>query len=510
MRPLVALALVLIACGPSDRERSAAEGAVSAAPPRGPDPLLLRVPRTGGRARAYRYPELDSAVWRSAVAAPPIDRMLAFDEEAGQLAFVDTKGLPGRIDLRLGGVSTATKTKLLALSSVDGSAIFGITAKGTVTRLTLSGNWSFTPDRAPRSLIPQPDGSLLILTETVTETLVWRVRPPDERITDSIALPKVQRTVRTLVGDRVYFTVDSGLIGVRSKDLTLVPSVRLKGRVRSLSPTPSGDRLYVVTDSSREISVIDRYSNDIETRVELPGIVRDLRMDPLGRYLLARPASGDSAWVIAIATNRLVGAVGSAWRNDLPLVAPDGAILLVEEEDVRLVDGETLRPARIIRSGAKDLWYAFFWNGFRPRASVLDEPVTFAGEGIADTPGALPSDSTDIWSGAVGGTDTSNLDDEDREITNVPAPTRPAPPRAATPTRGTGFMVSFAALLDEEKARDLAMSISVAGERPRIIASEQAGGIIHRVVLGPYRTRADAERIGRAAGRDFWVYEERP
>lgn len=510
MRPLAALALVLIACGPPDRERSAAESAVSVTPPRGPDPLLLRVPRTGGRVRAYRYPDLDSAVWRSAIPAPPIDRVLAFDEEAGQLAFVDRKGLPGRIDLRLGGVSMATKTKLLALSSVDGSAIFGLTAKGAVTRLTASGNWSFTPARAPRTLIPQPDGSLLILTESVTETLVWRVRPPDERITDSIALPKVQRTVRTLVGDRVYFTVDSGLIGVRSRDLTLVPSVRIRGRVRSLLPTPSGDRLYVVTDSSGEISVVDRYSNDVETRVELPGIVSDLRMDPLGRYLLARPATGDSAWVVAIATNRLIGAVATEWRGDLPLVAADGAILLVDGADVRLVDGETLKPARVIPAGAKDLWYAFFWNGFRPRAPVLDEPVTFAGEEGVDTLGVQLADSSDIWSGAMGGTDTSDLEDDARDSAPLPAPTRPTPARPPTPSRNFGFMVSFAALLDAEKARDLAMSISVAGARARIIASDQAGGVIHRVVMGPYRTRADAERVGRAAGRDYWVYEERP
>ena len=52
--------------------------------------------------------------------------------------------------------------------------------------------------------------------------------------------------------------------------------------------------------------------------VTLPGAARAVRMDPLGRYLLVRAAEGDSAWVVAVGTRRLVGAVRTAWRADLP------------------------------------------------------------------------------------------------------------------------------------------------------------------------------------------------
>ena len=53
--PLFALALALTACG-SDRGRSAAArdtGRLASASPRGPDELVLRIPRGGGEARVF-------------------------------------------------------------------------------------------------------------------------------------------------------------------------------------------------------------------------------------------------------------------------------------------------------------------------------------------------------------------------------------------------------------------------------------------------------------------------
>src|SRR6185436_16754010 len=105
---LSALALVLVASGCGGRsDRAEANAAPSASIARGPDPIVLRAPRQGGVIRAYLYPKLDSVIWRSNTAAPAIARVLAFDQEAGSLAFIDAKGLPGRIDLRLGDIGAS-------------------------------------------------------------------------------------------------------------------------------------------------------------------------------------------------------------------------------------------------------------------------------------------------------------------------------------------------------------------------------------------------------------------
>ena len=45
-------------------------------------------------------------------------------------------------------------------------------------------------------------------------------------------LPLSGRGVRTQVGDRIYFTVDSGLVGIKAKDLSPVGAIKLASRVR--------------------------------------------------------------------------------------------------------------------------------------------------------------------------------------------------------------------------------------------------------------------------------------
>jgi cell division protein FtsN len=69
-------------------------------------------------------------------------------------------------------------------------------------------------------------------------------------------------------------------------------------------------------------------------------------------------------------------------------------------------------------------------------------------------------------------------------------------------------MVSFAAVLSEARATEVAAGISVNGVRPRVAATPSGSTTIYRVVLGPYATREEADRVGREARRQYWVYEE--
>jgi len=504
VRSLFAAALVLLAaCGPSsDRASSSAAHDASAPasstqPSLGPDPIVLRVARAGGLVRAYGYPRLDSALWSSAAPAPAIRRVLAFDDEAGSLAFVDEAGLPGRIDLRLGRVRSASKVKFAALASADGDAIYGV-SKGTVTRLTPTSTWPYEPPVPASEVVPQPDGTVLVVAPRGDSTAIWRVRPPDPHPIDSTSLPRISRSFRTRVGDRVYFTVDSGLIGVSVRDLSPVPSVRFPTRVLALAPTPSGDRLFVANEESPTLSVIDRYRDRVAEEITLPGAVADLRMDPLGRYVLARPAHGDSIWVVAVATLKLLGSTRTRWLADLPFVAPDGLVALADANDVLFVDGASLEEQSRVPGGAKDFWYLIRWNGFRPRAAALDEPVSFARSDTVDSSiafdsafaGARVNGDSGSAATAAGGTDSGAA--------------------AAAQSLAVGFYVSFNAFLVESKAREAAAEIEVEGRPARVVATQRAGTPVYRVVMGPYATREEADRTGRASRRDFVVYEGVP
>ena len=484
---LLAFALALAACGRGDRQDTpSTQATASATAPRGPDHLVLRVSRTGGDARVYAYPRLDTVMW-SASAAPAPSRVLAFDAEAGSIAFVDAKGAPARIDFRQGAASTVTKAKLTGLASWDGSNIYGIAADGTVERYGPNGPWKWKPKLPARAVFPQPDATLLVLAQRAEGSVVWRLRPPATRIVDSVALGKVNRTLRTQVGDRLYLGSGRELTGVRTRTMQHATTIQFRDDIELLEATPSGDRVFVVTKTGTSVEVVDRYRETISGHIDIGRHAADLRVDALGRYLLARPEGSDSALVIALGTNRVVGAVATSWREDLPFVATDGGIAVAQGPDVIVVDGETLRPTARVRGGAADFWYAFRWTGFRPRDARLDKPVNFGGP---------PVDSA-----------RRATDSLARAADSAKAP---PPAKDTVAHRGSGFTVSFAALLVADKARELASQIKVGNESARVVTAMRDGSTIYRVVLGPYPTREEAERAGRDSKQAFWVYEGGP
>jgi cell division septation protein DedD len=271
--------------------------------------------------------------------------------------------------------------------------------------------------------------------------------------------------------------------------------------------------MYVTMAGKNGVSIIDRYTDKLEGDIKLPGEVAELRMDPLGRYVLARPVHGDSAWVIAIGTDRLVGSVQTHWTADLPACAPDGAIAINTGQDVVFLDGETLQSVRTIVDGAKDFWYFMFWNGFRAHTSGLDQPASFAHADTTDSTAAYDSTHRDTTAGVV-----AQLHDSAKspaqpitQPTTVPQPLSaiPATIRPANAAPQT-FLVSFATLLNEQKAQEMARSIAVNGVQARIIPTQRAGTMVYRVVMGPYPSRDVAEQIGKAAQHGFWVYPSEP
>ena len=172
-------------------------------------------------------------------------------------------------------------------------------------------------------------------------------------------------------------------------------------------------------------------------------------------------------------------------------VTPDGRLALLGAKDVTFADPQKPDTKSTIAGGAKDYWYFFAWDGFRPRPQGLDQPVTFPGEGA-------PNDSLSASStGAIANPPTKH----DTAAAVVPPVTKPA---------SAGFTVSFAALLTEDKAQLLANTIKVGGNAAHVVSTTTAGAQIFRVVMGPFATREEADRIGRASKREYWIYEGSP
>lgn len=504
MRTPLAWALLVVLTACADRPERA-DGAGALAPiPAGPDPIVLRVSQGGGLVTAVSYPGLDSVVWRSSFRVPPLARALGYDPEDGYLTAVDTSGRPVRLDLRLGAVAIPGSAGGQAHATADGGTLFAINVEGEVARYTPIGDrWSLAV--AAEAIVPLRDGSLLLAQRNEAQQLqLRRVRPPDTVVVDSmpVAVPAAAGTVHGVaLGDRVFLSAGSHLLSLRTREFAQDVEVDLGSPIRAFVPSPSGDRVFVIAEERNAVSVVDRFAGKVSSRIELPGAPRALRVDPLGRALLVR-GDDDVVWVIDVGTAELVGAVRSAWRGDLPLVLPDGVLALVHGDTVALTSSIDLGLVRALPEGAKDFWYAMRWNGFRPRATGLDEPVRFRASGEnarSEGAPALRAAVDDDSLGAPVSSDSSPVARDTAAGTVV-----------AAPRRAAVFTVQLAAVLTEPLAQQAATGIEVEGRRPRITTSVRDGRTLYRVVLGPYPSRDEAERVGKATGRTYWVFEGAP
>lgn len=463
----------------------------------GQDPIALRVGRGGGPVRAYQYPRLDSLIWTSTQSLGAQARILAFDPENGLEAFVDRSGVPGWVDLRVGTVKASRSPRLSNVSTTDAWSVFGVTRDTLVHRSTPSGEWELKVAEPVRGLFTTPDGGLIVLTTGVSSSMLRRLRPPERTVIDSAILPTPTLAIASPLGDRLYFAFGSDVSSVNATTFDEVARVRFDGPVVALATTPSGDRVFVATEESGNVAILDRYSGEQSEAIQLPGRTRELRIDPLGRLLLARPDTGDSVWVIDVGTNRRVTTLPTPWRLDLPTIAPDGAVASIVGRDVHFTVPGHDRPRIIVRDGAQEVWHFIFWNGFRPRAPGLDLPVVFPvdtlyfAEPLYDSLAPLippPVDTT---------------------LVKLP---QVVPPDSAVlaPSPGTVWNVQVAAVLSEDRAREIARSIRVDFVQPRVVVATVDGTRVYRVVMGPFSSRAKADSIGRQSGRDYWVFEGVP
>ena len=288
------------------------------------------------------------------------------------LALLDRNGIASWIDLRVGRVTASSRSRLGEVASADAWSIYGVVRDTTVRRMTPSGEWSFSPGGPVAGLFPQMSGDLVVMVTTDSGSKLLRLRPPEATVSDSGAVASPSEARFSPVGDRLYLAVGRTLIALDA-GFREITRQRFGSEIVALALTPSGDRIYVAERDQPGLQVVDRYSGERREPILLPGTPRELRMDPLGRWLLARPDSavGDSLWVVSVGLGRLAATMESQWRRDLPTIAPEGAVATINGRHVQFQVPGQERPKMIVREGANEFWHFVFWNGFRPRAAGL-------------------------------------------------------------------------------------------------------------------------------------------
>ena len=470
--PLLLVAVLFAACGGGE------DGPLPREMPHGlPDEgALLRLPSAGGAATLYRADSLLPLDWRVPGNVPPIARALGSDLEDEMVYAVDRRGVVVGIDLRVRQARPYLSRAEQLSGTADGIVLGLDSARRplhfsgrnlTVFRTAIVGgrDAQLLPATGSRVVAYAPGSGTLQVLEEAGE--VRRLELPSGELD------------ATWAGDLLAVTTDSGLAfaypsPARSEQVTFV---RVRGTPITSTFSPSGHRLYVAR-ARGDIVVLDRFDDDYREvgDIALPGVVRALRTDRAGRWLLARPAEGDSVWVIDAVRQELVVTIGTPWADDLPLVSGGRTLVVREGDDVVAWDltPAVPEPKTRLAGAAGDVFLAIPW---RPRdarqvavATTADPPPTPPGGDPQEPPPAAPADSV-----------------------------------TAEPRTGAGqIFIQVTSSQNRRYAEALADQLGEIGFRARVRDPETEGDG-YRVLVGPYPTRDQAEADGRRLGRPYFI-----
>jgi hypothetical protein len=422
---------------------------------RGPMPSsAVRLPREGGQARLYRIPSLEPSSWSTDEKLPPLERAVGGDPEQGLVYALDQKHEVVGVDLEARRVRSymeqvrhATLGPDGALYTVDtGSAVTQVARRTTVRfRSKLQGTPAEMHGTMGGVLLARVGGNKPVLEVLGSD------QPPR-----STPLAGGELTT-SLYGDLVAVASDSAVVVYDSQGKQAPKVIRVPGHARDVLFSPSGHRMYVARDE-HDLLILDRFSGQALGTITLPGSAKNLRGDEYGRYVLVRPAAGDSVWIVDIGRSRFIGGMDTKWGTDLPAVAAPGTLLIRRGGDVVALDlgHDGFPETGRVKDGANDLWLALRW---RPARDAEVQAAADSGKAVSET-------------------DT----------------TQAAP----------SVYLQVSSSQNPAWANELSDKLKSAG-LPASVLPPARSDEAYRVVLGPYATREQAEEAGKKIGMPSFV-----
>lgn len=415
---------------------------------------LLRWPAKGGKPALYRFPTLESAIWDARDTVPALRGLVGVHLDQRQAFALTTKDGVVSLDLESGRSRPFLAGVTAAEAGPDGT-IYSVASDKTLSATAgrLPTPFPGKLPATPTALIGSGSDQVVALVPGDSGLIVARLGQPQRREPFPTA-----HVAHTMWGDLVAGATPEEIVLYEPGASRPRRTLDVGGKPSAMAFSSSGHRLYVTVDGDDEIQRFDRYSLGRLGTINLPDPAIDMRADPLGRFLLVRPAAGDSVWVVDAIKGEFFGSWNTTWKADLPAIAGGRWLLVREGADVvayDLFDAEFSVTGKV-RGGAADLWQVLDWAPrSEPRATI--EP----GDTV-QTPG-------------------------------------PDAPVAVT------VYVQLSSSQNPAWAQELADKLKSQGLPASVIRPERQDQF-YRVVLGPYRSREAADSAGTRLGQPYFLY----
>lgn len=412
------------------------------------------MPAEGGAPVLYRSHTLAEVAWRRPPdTLPALRRPIGTDLDQRLVFALDREKHIVGLDLETGKVRVFVEDVLDAFLAPDG-ILFAVGTDSTITELhrRIPAKWTHKLVGAPAQLFGTMQHDVVAVLQGEPQRLVV-VRSDNEPTV--VDLPSGATAVSSW-GDLVAIAADSALVVYDPKDDRPPRSIDIPGTAQAVAFSPAGHRLYVA-GSSKRIVEVDRDAQKATGRITIPGPPQALRSSLYGGWLMARPAGVDSIWLVDAAAGKFRGSIAGAWAEDLPIIIGDNAVVR-QGDDVVMIDlsDELFPEVNRLAHGAVDFYLPLAWLPEEAGMPELTEE-----EGEAEEAGASPS-----------------------------------------------IYLQVSSSQNPKWAEDFATRLSAAGLSASVLAPRQDDDG-YRVVIGPYRSREEADSVGRELGAPYFIYQPR-
>lgn len=446
--------------------------------------------------RSLRAP--DQEIWAGSTAVPASVEAHALEDGLVVLGAGD--GTVYRFDPRADEVVRIDRIGRGAAWMADGSSgLFLDVAGKAVLQISTGGNWRYGVRDSVLWAAPVERDAIALLVGSEGGRELWILREgesrPAERLTVSVGPPGLV----TAWGSRLVFPGVGDSAG-RLRVLTVAPlgagmEISIGREVDVLLASPSSHEIYAVVDSPPGIVAVSRFTGASRTLASPSRRPLEARVGLFGESILF--TDGTEVFRVPV-TGGEPARLDMEWGVDLPIGLPDGRVLGAREGNLLLVDSDAGSEI-VLGEATANWWLPVRWNpdtggvvADRLRGERITEEV---GEGAEIGSEPVDSGAAALDASGSGAPERSPEFEEGRRGDVAP-----------------GFYAIVGSARSVAGIGALVRSLDLAGYRTAIQRFlDDAGQVWHRGLVGPYRSRTEAEAAARQLERErrlqTWVTE---